>query len=291
MLFTGCLIACAFGTFGVGANGPNLYHNTLTLNTGPVCVATGINRNNYSAVIYDYKVVCDVDFRFDNSTNEIFMSFNDMKGYLSTYNSSTDSFDLVGSVTSWNDGFASTNLSEPRNTWTTMISVDQTSSYGTVMVRHFYSDFATRSSSGNTLTLPDNPLFSSNYYSPDPDNVLVAFDLDNLYSQVINAFNSQSGGYSAGYNVGYEDGYVNGTGNGYNEGYNDGYVEGIQTDSTAFTIFNGILGIGMLPINVFLAMLNWEVFGINISSFVMSIFTLAITIYVISVFTGKKDKK
>lgn len=110
--------------------------------------------------------------------------------------------------------------------------------------------------------------------------------LPNLYRTVNFAFGSAEGGYVDGYNTGYRDGSTNGYTQGYDTGYAEGYTNGVETDTTAFTIFNGILSIGMIPINAFLAMLNFDVLGINISNFVMSLLTVLVTIWVVRVITG-----
>ena len=115
--------------------------------------------------------------------------------------------------------------------------------------------------------------------------------MDDLYKQVRDEFALQESGYLDGYGMGYDQGYNDGSANGYNTGYSDGYTAGVSIDQTGFTIFNGILNIGMLPINVFLAMFNFEVFGINLSNFVMSLLTLSVSIWVIRTISGGGDDK
>lgn len=80
---------------------------------------------------------------------------------------------------------------------------------------------------------------------------------------------------------------------GYSNGYNDGLIEG--TSGTAmnpemFTIFNGILNVAMIPVNVFLGVFNWEVFGINIASLISSLLSIAILIVVIRLIAGSSTK-
>ena len=65
-------------------------------------------------------------------------------------------------------------------------------------------------------------------------------------------FNS---GYSSGYNTGYEDG----NSAGYTSGYTAGYNEGATQDETAVAIFSGIISVALIPINFFLACLNFEI--------------------------------
>lgn len=83
-------------------------------------------------------------------------------------------------------------------------------------------------------------------------------------------------------------------GSGYTQGHAEGLEEGIQSvqlmDPQMFTIFNGILNVAMIPINVFLGIFNWEVFGINIASLVSSLLSIAILIIVIRLIAGSSAK-
>lgn len=92
-----------------------------------------------------------------------------------------------------------------------------------------------------------------------------------------------------GYNSGYDTGYSDGVSKGYQEGYSNGYTEADNQDSTALSIFTGIINVGLLPVNFFLNMLNFEVFGINIGAIVSATLTIAIVVIIIRVITGKKN--
>lgn len=95
-------------------------------------------------------------------------------------------------------------------------------------------------------------------------------------------------GYDSGYDAGYDDGYRYGESVGFTEGYN--YVQ--DQGATASVIFTGILTIAMLPINFFLAILNFEVFGINIGGAVAGLLTIAIAFIIIRIiFSGGNGKK
>lgn len=100
-------------------------------------------------------------------------------------------------------------------------------------------------------------------------------------------------GYQQGYNEGMAEGETAGETTGYNSGYQDGYSagyeEGFDTDDTALTIFTGIINVGLLPVNFFLQILNFEVFGINIGAIVSATLTIAIVVIIIRVITGKKN--
>lgn len=287
------LVAVAFGTFGTGANGNNYYGNTISLSSGVVSIATLKNSSSYSTFDVKYDVSANCDFRetTNNQGNkEYWVHFNSWTADLKAYDEGTDSFNTLMHSTSYFNEFESSIVNEPNNTLGISFSLTQTSTNATLTAYCSWYDPGLDDASGINVSV-NQPFMNSNLAAKFPNSYKISFDLDNLHSQLINAFNMGVGGYQTGYEVGYGAGSSDGYGNGYDNGYADGYTEGVETNGTAFTIFNGILGIGMLPINVFLAMLNWEVFGINISNFVMSIMTLAITIYVISTFTGKKDKK
>lgn len=118
------------------------------------------------------------------------------------------------------------------------------------------------------------------------------------YAQIYNEYQNKltldttRNNFNEGYEIGYTDGFSDGKIVGYADGYNNGFREASDVDTTALTIFNGILNVGMLPVNVFLAMLNFNVLGINISALVSSALTISLTIIVIRTFTGgnKEDK-
>lgn len=101
--------------------------------------------------------------------------------------------------------------------------------------------------------------------------------LENVtYSVVPNFINGAEENYNRGYSTGYQNGY----GNGYNAGQN--------ADETITTIFNGIFGVALLPINMFLTMLNFDVMGINVAGIVTALLTVALIIIVVRFVTGEK---
>lgn len=131
------------------------------------------------------------------------------------------------------------------------------------------------------------------------------------YTDTIHAIINKSSTYQSGFNQGYNNGYDNGLIDGYNNGYNeglilgnetgyneglnvgytngyvDGYNEGVDADSTAVAIFSGILSIAMVPINFFLSIFNFEILGINMSTFVSALLTVCVIIIVLKTITGK----
>lgn len=100
--------------------------------------------------------------------------------------------------------------------------------------------------------------------------------------------------YQEGYNSGYETGITEGTQTGYNNGYSEGHTigyseglsEGLETGHIT-EIWTNVLNVGVLPINILLAMLNFEVFGINIGTFVTMLLTIALILIVCrTIFNG-----
>lgn len=85
----------------------------------------------------------------------------------------------------------------------------------------------------------------------------------------------------------FRENYENGYNNGYTNGYNNGYMDADNQDTTITTIFNGIFGVALLPLNMFLTMLNFEVMGINISGIVTALLTVGMVLIVLKFVTGK----
>lgn len=113
-----------------------------------------------------------------------------------------------------------------------------------------------------------------------------SFDFELLPEDLVN---------DSSYDSGYTDGWNAGNDNGFNDGYDSGYTAGYQdaetnldvNGSTATIIFAGIIDVALLPINFFLACLNFEVFGINIGAMVTATLTIAILVILFrTIFAG-----
>lgn len=87
--------------------------------------------------------------------------------------------------------------------------------------------------------------------------------------------------YYRGFNTGYDTGYVDGWSAGYQEGSR--YTGGVASE-----IIGGIFSVAMLPVNVFLTILNFEVYGINIAGIVTGTLTVALLIIIIRFLFGGK---
>ena len=134
---------------------------------------------------------------------------------------------------------------------------------------------------------------------------LVSFAFTGIADDYDSGFNDgfQSGygggfsdGESVGYNNGFEAGYNDALSTlpqqlqeSYNQGYAAGYVVGSTSDSTITQIFSGILQVGLIPVNFFLAIFNFEILGINISGFISAMMTVAITVIIVRLVIGGKS--
>lgn len=148
-----------------------------------------------------------------------------------------------------------------------------------------------------------NALYSSYVsYTFGDDNV--SFD----FSYVVDDNTSFGGNVSAGFTYHYWEtthelgfdgvsmhkavnySYSTGYGNAYQQGFNAGRASVENEDENIAAIFNGIANVGLLPLNMFLGMFNFNVLGINMSDFVMALVTIALIVIVIKSVIGGKSK-
>lgn len=151
---------------------------------------------------------------------------------------------------------------------------------------------------GNSFTL-NIPLHFDWYYMEGfaSGNYTFVFPFSNLFltniPQAIQSLLYDSSAYDNGYYSGKNDGYEEGFNDGKQVGHQEGWVQGVEygasQDETALTIFEGIITIALVPINFFLAIFNFEIFGINLSGFVSALLTVSIIIIVVRFLTGKKQ--
>jgi len=128
------------------------------------------------------------------------------------------------------------------------------------------------------------------------NTTVIDFSNSDLYNSLSSQISYQmsyygdgNGAYDYGYDKGKEDGYWIGYDEGYDTGYEygdsvgyqRGFSEGFSADTTALTIFSGILAIGTLPINIFLSFFNFEVLGINFSELVSSMLSVCVCLIII----------
>lgn len=106
-------------------------------------------------------------------------------------------------------------------------------------------------------------------------------------------FDTLSGASSNSYQDGYNQGVVDGKEIGKDIGYQDGYAQGREDfenqDTQINAIFEGILSIGLLPIEFFLSIFNFSIFGINITAIISAILTLCVIILLMRYVLGGKS--
>lgn len=95
----------------------------------------------------------------------------------------------------------------------------------------------------------------------------------------------------ADYRLGYSEGEKSGLSAGRQQGYQEGINFANNQNSVAMTIFAGIIDVALLPINFFLAVFNFEVFGINIGAFVSATLTITIVVILFRTIFGSGSKK
>ncbi len=81
------------------------------------------------------------------------------------------------------------------------------------------------------------------------------------------------------YNAGLDQGRING----YNDGYNAGYDDGIS-DTNQYTFSNLLGAVIDVPVNTFTNLFNFEIFGVNLTSFFLALLTFSLIIAIVKVF-------
>lgn len=87
-------------------------------------------------------------------------------------------------------------------------------------------------------------------------------------------------GKDLGYNLGYKAGEISGLQRGEINGFNKGYNQG-RIDATDFSFFGLISAVIEVPINAITSLFNFEVFGYNLTNFVLFLFTLCVILAVL----------
>lgn len=133
-------------------------------------------------------------------------------------------------------------------------------------------------------------LFISQYFLFNTDSYdwFLSYYINSAQSLIKNG-NVYGTAYYDGFRDGKQQGYDEGKADGHQEGWLEGFNYADNQDETALTIFEGIITIALVPINFFLAIFNFEIFGINLSGFVSALLTVSIIIIVVRFLTGKKQ--
>lgn len=99
---------------------------------------------------------------------------------------------------------------------------------------------------------------------------------------------TERGGYPQGYDDGYNVGYDEGYNAGYNgassvidinsASYNAGYNKGVEESSNLFELFSSAVS---APVNVLMDTFNFELMGVNVATFILSLLTLCFIVIVL----------
>lgn len=137
--------------------------------------------------------------------------------------------------------------------------------------------------------LVDNPmdnlvLIPSNINNPSADGVHAIYFVMNDRS-LLERFISGAGaaydlGYQGGYNIGYDAGDEAGYNRGYGVGFNKGQADASSGNYTFLALIGSVLD---APISAFKGLLDFELLGVNMSSFVLAIMSLCVIIVIIRV--------
>ena len=83
------------------------------------------------------------------------------------------------------------------------------------------------------------------------------------------------------YNVAYNDGYNGGYAQGRRDGYIIGYNDGHEVDPENYSFYGLITSVIDVPVNAIISLLDFNVLGVNLSSFFFSILTVCVAIFII----------
>lgn len=124
----------------------------------------------------------------------------------------------------------------------------------------------------------------------DVYNINIYFTLlpEGEYSGII-----EGGDSVAAWQDGYDTGYQERPTQTYTQGYNTGFTDARNIyenqDANINSIFRGILTIGLIPIEFFMSIFNFEVLGINFTHIISAILTLTIVVIILRMVLGGKN--
>ena len=135
--------------------------------------------------------------------------------------------------------------------------------------------------------LIDNPmdnlvLIPSNINNPSSDGIYPIYFVMNDRSLLDRFVSGAGAAYDLGYQGGYSEGYDAGDGAGYDRGYGVGFNDGQVDAASGSYTFLGLIGSVIdAPISAFRGLLDFELLGVNMSSFVLAIMSLCVIIVII----------
>lgn len=137
----------------------------------------------------------------------------------------------------------------------------------------------------NIISFIDSPINKIEMYLGNATDTLQAWQLCVTGDDYTSGYNAGFGaGKETSYNNGYNDGYSSGRKVGYDDGYNTGYSKGIIAagDYTFLSLMTSVVD---APVKAFMGLLDFEILGVNISGFILTLLSLALLLKIISVFS------
>ena len=141
----------------------------------------------------------------------------------------------------------------------------------------------------NFISYVDSNNFTFNIFIPLDSNIESDYfqfrtyylkSSDEAYSSGYN--NGLSDGYNNGYDIGKNDGINIGYNDGFDQGYNDGFIDGKDEIINSNESFKDLMfSIVDAPFNVLSNAFNFTIFGINLSSLLIAIVSLALVAVVL----------
>ena len=266
------------------------------------------SNNDYTGVI-NFRYTGDYTYfvRYSGVVETIYLQFNIYYTFNFVDSTTQENIILTPSVSSFSSNEVQVGTDNATGVYSLVMSLT-----GTFAWSDPYLLFVSNRDSGNAVVVgyTDNMTFTPSGYpirnlGSTPRDVIFSFSYTGNINTSDVAYNEgYDMGYQSGYNqgnaqgleVGYQSGYAEGVASqqqliadAYTNGYNQGYDEAYTADATVATVFSNILLVGMLPVDFFLRILNWEFLGINIASFVSALLSVAATIIVVRIVTGGKN--
>ena len=99
--------------------------------------------------------------------------------------------------------------------------------------------------------------------------------------------NSYNNGFTEGKDVGYKTGYTEGYSQGSSNGYNRGYNLGLEAGNN-YSFFGLVAAVIDAPIQAFTGLFDFEIFGTNLRSLFLALFTACVVIVVVKLCLGGK---
>lgn len=174
------------------------------------------------------------------------------------------------------------------DTWTVSYSINTSINYYGIV--GLYSTADSEYVASANVNFYDNSIVNQTFtYQGSSTNVYFACDFVYLDSGQYGTLTGTGGSFQDGYNQGVEDGKQIGKDTGFQDGYAQGKADFENQDAQINSIFEGILSIGLIPIEFFLSIFNFSIFGINITAIISAILTLCVIIILMRYVLGGKS--